>query len=184
MPLFLLDRDGVLVVNRSDNVKTPDQMQFIPGAAEAIARLNRAGYQVGMCTNQPEVGRGAMTRQQLDRVHDGMRSMLTQKGATIEQILCSTTTTKCPSRKPAGSMLCECLRHFGANAADTAFVGDQADDLKAAFHAGCRPVLVKTGLGQKTLLEGLPKYLGFVEIHDDLASAVDAELERTSSLSS
>ena len=44
MPLFLLDRDGVVVVNQPTNVKTPDQLALIPGAAEAIARLNGAGY--------------------------------------------------------------------------------------------------------------------------------------------
>jgi histidinol phosphatase-like enzyme len=34
MPLFLLDRDGVVVVNRPTNVKTPDQLALIPGAAK------------------------------------------------------------------------------------------------------------------------------------------------------
>jgi D-glycero-D-manno-heptose 1,7-bisphosphate phosphatase len=43
MPLFLLDRDGVVVVNRPTNVKTPDELVLIPGAAEAIARLSAAG---------------------------------------------------------------------------------------------------------------------------------------------
>ena len=46
MPLFLLDRDGVVVVNQPTNVKTPDQLALIPGAAEAIARLNGAGFDV------------------------------------------------------------------------------------------------------------------------------------------
>jgi hypothetical protein len=52
MPLFLLDRDGVLVVNRPTNIKTPDQLTLIPGAVEAIARLKSAGVDVAICTNQ------------------------------------------------------------------------------------------------------------------------------------
>ena len=54
-------------------------------------------------------------------------------------------------------MLREALAHYGVAPADTPFVGDQADDLKAAFHAGCKRVLVRTGLGCKTLAKGLPK---------------------------
>jgi D-glycero-D-manno-heptose 1,7-bisphosphate phosphatase len=55
MPLFLLDRDGVVVVNRPDNIKTAAGLQLIAGAAGAIARLNQAGFKVAICTNQPEV---------------------------------------------------------------------------------------------------------------------------------
>jgi histidinol phosphatase-like enzyme len=49
MRLCLLDRDGVVVVNRSDNIKRPGQLTLIAGAAEAIARLNRAGVTVAIC---------------------------------------------------------------------------------------------------------------------------------------
>ena len=73
MPLFLLDRDGVVVVNQPTNVKTPDQLALRPGAAEAIARLNGAGFDVAICTNQPEVARGVLSRAQLDHVHEGLR---------------------------------------------------------------------------------------------------------------
>jgi D-glycero-D-manno-heptose 1,7-bisphosphate phosphatase len=73
-------------------------------------------------------------------------------------------------------MLREAMAHFGAMPAETPFVGDQADDLRAAFRAGCRRVLVRTGLGRKSLLAGLPGYVGPVAVFDDLSGAVDAEL--------
>jgi D-glycero-D-manno-heptose 1,7-bisphosphate phosphatase len=133
MPLFLLDRDGVVVVNRPTNVKTPDQLALIPGAAEAIARLNGAGFDVAICTNQPEVARGVLSRAQLDHVHEGLRQMLAARGAKVELILCCAGDRKCPWMKPSGGMLREALARYGAAAADTPFVGDQADDLKAAF---------------------------------------------------
>jgi D-glycero-D-manno-heptose 1,7-bisphosphate phosphatase len=68
------------------------------------------------------------------------------------------------------------LARFGAVAADTPFVGDQVEDLKAAFHAGCPRVLVRTGLGRKALEDGLPDYVQPVAVYDDLAAAVDAHL--------
>jgi D-glycero-D-manno-heptose 1,7-bisphosphate phosphatase len=78
--------------------------------------------------------------------------------------------------KPAAGMLREALARFGARAADTPFVGDQVEDLKAAFHAGCRRVLVRTGLGRKALEDGLPDYVRPVAVYDDLAAAVDAHM--------
>jgi D-glycero-D-manno-heptose 1,7-bisphosphate phosphatase len=176
MRLCLLDRDGVVVVNRSDNIKRPDQLELIGGAAEAIARLNRAGIAVAICTNQPEVGRGAMTRGELDGVHDALKAMLGEQGAKVDRIFVCTRTHKCPRRKPAAGMLREALAVFDAQPAETPFIGDQSDDLQAAFHAGCQPVLVKTGLGRKTLGEGLPAYVAGVDIYADLAEAVEALL--------
>jgi D-glycero-D-manno-heptose 1,7-bisphosphate phosphatase len=178
MPLFLLDRDGVLVVNRPDNIKVPDDLQLIPGSTEAIARLNSAGYVVGMCTNQCEVGRGTVSAGQLQEVHEALQSMLKREGASIDVLLCCTTSMKSPRRKPSGGMLREAIRRFGADPTQTPFVGDQPDDLKAAFHARCRRILVKTGLGRKSLEAGLPTYVAPVEVFEDLSAAVTAELAR------
>jgi D-glycero-D-manno-heptose 1,7-bisphosphate phosphatase len=178
VPLFLLDRDGVVVVNRKDNIKTAAGLELIAGAPEAIARLTQAGYDVAICTNQPEVARGAMTHDQLDAVHEALTRMLAAKGARIDSILCCVCERKNPRMKPAAGMLREALARFGASAADTPFVGDQVEDLKAAFHAGCPRVLVRTGLGRKALEDGLPDYVQPVAVYDDLAAAVDAHLAR------
>jgi D-glycero-D-manno-heptose 1,7-bisphosphate phosphatase len=102
--------------------------------------------------------------------------MLAAEGAEIGLILCCGSDRRCPRRKPWAGMLKEASARYGANPAATPFVGDQADDLKAAFHAGCKRVLVRTGLGRKTLADGLPSYVQPVSVHDDLAAAVDAEL--------
>jgi D-glycero-D-manno-heptose 1,7-bisphosphate phosphatase len=130
MALFLLDRDGVVVVNRRDNIKTPADLRLIAGAGPAIARLNRAGVTVAICTNQPEVARGVMTRAELEAVHRGLADMLLAEGATVDRVLCCTAGAKCPRLKPAAGMLAEALARYGAAAAETPFVGDQADDLR------------------------------------------------------
>jgi D-glycero-D-manno-heptose 1,7-bisphosphate phosphatase len=129
MPLFLLDRDGVVVVNNSDNIKTPKKLQLVANAGDALARLTRAGFDVVICTNQPEVARGAMTAAQLEVVHDALVSMLAAHGAKIDLVMCCTSLRKCPWRKPSAGMLREALKRYGAKAAETPFVGDQADDL-------------------------------------------------------
>ena len=177
MPLCMLDRDGVVIVNRATNVKTPGELELLPGVPEAIARLNGAGFDVAICTNQPEVARGVLSQEQLNVIHEALRQMLAARGATVEFILCCGYDHKSPRRKPGGGMLREGLARYGAVPAETPFVGDQVDDLKAAFHAGCRRVLVLTGLGRKTLERGLPQYLSPVEVHTDLADVVDAQLD-------
>lgn len=169
--LVLLDRDGVVIVNRPTNVKTPDDITLIKSAVEGISRLNQSGYTVAICTNQPEVARGVMSSEQLKGVHAALVEMLKAEGALIERVFSCTTSRKCPRKKPACGMLHDALAHYDATAASTPFVGDQADDLKAAFHAGCRRILVKTGLGAKALASGLPDYLRPFAVHDDLLSA-------------
>jgi hypothetical protein len=95
------------------------------------------------------VTRGVMTHRQLAAVHAALEEMLAAQGARVDLILCCGNDCKCTRRKPSAGMLTEALARFGAAAAETPFVGDQLDDLKAAFHARCRRVLVRTGLGRK-----------------------------------
>ena len=171
MKLVLLDRDGVVVVNRSTNIKRPSDLSLINGASEGIRRLSKAGYTIAICTNQPEVGRGAMTLAQLQVVHSALEILLREQGGKVDHIFSCTSTRKCPRRKPSGRMLKEALAHYGARAADTPLIGDQADDLKAAFHAGCRRILVKTGLGTKALAAGISDYLKPFGVADNLLAA-------------
>jgi D-glycero-D-manno-heptose 1,7-bisphosphate phosphatase len=178
MRAVLLDRDGVVNVNRKYNVKTPPELCLIEGAAEAISRLNRAGVGVGLCTNQPEVQKGIINRHQLDEIHRVLRTLLARRDAKLDLILCCMDDYRSAWHKPAPGMLFKALRHFGVRAADTFFVGDQLSDLQAAAHARCHPVLVRTGLGRKTEAHGLPNNIGHVSIHDDLAGFVDAYLHR------
>lgn len=72
-------------------------------------------------------------------------------------------------------MLRKALQRFGAEPSRTPL--SETDDVKAALRARCRPLLVRTGLGAETLATGLPPYLR-IEVYEDLAAAVDVELER------
>jgi D-glycero-D-manno-heptose 1,7-bisphosphate phosphatase len=171
MKLALLDRDGVVIVNRANNIKAPADIVSIEGAPEAVRRLNEAGFTVAICTNQPEVGRGAMAFGQLASVHVGLQRLLKEQGAVIDRIFTSTSSRKSPRRKPAGGMLAEAMAHYGARPSATPFVGDQLDDLKAAFHAGCRRILVRTGLGTKAMAASIPDYVRHFTVYDNLLAA-------------
>ena len=179
MKLVLLDRDGVINVPRKFHVKSPAELKFIPGAADSIVRLSRAGVRVAICTNQPEVGRGIINRRQLDAIHQDLRQRLERLGGRLDLILCC-TDDDCGSaaHKPGPGMLLDAMRRFGPHPARTPFVGDRLDDLEAAASARCLRVLVRSGTGSKTEREGTPVSVRPIAIHDDLAGFVDGYLGR------
>jgi D-glycero-D-manno-heptose 1,7-bisphosphate phosphatase len=171
MKLVLLDRDGVVVVNRATNVKSASDLDLIDGAAEGIRRLNEAGFPVAICTNQPEVASGVISEARLCEIHTALGAMVEEGGGAIDRFFSCTSALKCPRRKPSAGLLREALKHYGARAEATPFIGDQADDLKAAFHARCPRMLVRTGLGAKAMGTGLPDYLRPYTVCHDLLEA-------------
>lgn len=178
MRVVLLDRDGVLNEDRADFVKSPGEMAIIPGAAAAVARLNRAGIRVALCTNQSCIGRGIITVERLERIHLHLREMLARDGAQLDAIFfCPHAPWEnCACRKPKAGLLREALRRFGAEPADATMIGDGLRDLQAAKTAGCARMLVRTGHGAETLAAGVPHDVLPVAVHDDLAAAVAALL--------
>ena len=58
MKLCILDRDGTINEDRDDFVKSAAEWQPLPGALEAIARINHAGWHVVIASNQSCLGRG------------------------------------------------------------------------------------------------------------------------------
>jgi D-glycero-D-manno-heptose 1,7-bisphosphate phosphatase len=177
--LVILDRDGVLNVDRGDFVKHPGELAMIPGAAAAVACLNRAGVRVAVCTNQSAVGRGIISRDDLDQIHRALVERLAAEGARLDLLLDCTDHPERPGprRKPQPGMLIEALRRFDAQPGATPMIGDTLRDLQSAARAGCRRVLVRTGQGRQTQAAGLPDTVLPVAVHEDLPAAVEAYLE-------
>jgi D-glycero-D-manno-heptose 1,7-bisphosphate phosphatase len=178
MRLVLLDRDGVLNVDRPDWVKSPGELVMLPGAALAVARLNRAGLLVAVCSNQAVVGRGVIDVAVLARIHEKLTAELARAGARLDALTCCTDPPGSGSRmrKPAPGMLLDAMRRFRARGDETAMIGDSLKDLEAAAAAGCRRILVRSGQGRKTQAAGLPPHVLPVAVREDLPDAVTALL--------
>ena len=141
MRLVLLDRDGVLNEDRPQSVRTPGDLVLLPRAAEAVARLNRAGIRVVVVTNQSIVGRGIIDGAMLDRIHDRLRDELARAGARLDAILVAPDAPDAATarRKPGDAMLREAMDRFGAIGGETAMIGDALRDLaelRIALEAG------------------------------------------------
>lgn len=80
----------------------------------------------------------------------------------------------CDCRKPKDAAFKELAHRLRINLDRVPAVGDSLRDIQAAQSAGARPILVRTGKGEKTLKKGVPKG---VPVYDNLAAVADALLE-------
>lgn len=180
MKLLILDRDGVINQDSDAYIKSVEEWIPIPGAIAAIAQLSRAGWTVAVATNQSGLARGYYDLTTLEAMHARLRALVAEQGGEVGLILhCPHgPDNDCDCRKPKPGMLREIARHYGANLADSWFVGDSVSDLQAAVAAGCQPVLVETGKGPRTLRQPLPDgtliFADLAAIARELTSLPDA----------
>lgn len=181
MKLVILDRDGTINEDSAEFVKSPEEWTPLPGALEAIARLNHAGWHVVIASNQSGLGRGLFDVAMLNAVHDKMNKMLAAVGGRIDAVFyCPhTSEDKCRCRKPGPGLFEQIGERYGLALAEVPMVGDAVRDLIAGATAGCEPHLVLTGKGAAyrgcTLPETFP---AATRVHADLAAFADFLISR------
>jgi D-glycero-D-manno-heptose 1,7-bisphosphate phosphatase len=180
-PAIFLDRDGV-IIDDVHHLSAPSQVQIIPGSAEAIAALNRAGWPVVVVTNQSGVARGLFTLDVLHAVHRRISEQLLGKGARVEAyFFCphhpaaevAEYRLECSCRKPRPGMLQQAARELGLELSSSWMIGDRDTDLQAGAAAGTRTILVRTGYGASLDAASLDRNaLNLEVVAKDLADAV------------
>ena len=145
MKLVILGRDGTLNQYRDDHVKSPEELQPLPGALEAVARLNHAGWHTVLATNQPGIGRGLLDMASLNAVHMRLNQLLAEKGGRLDAaFFCPHTPEEgCTCRKPLPGLLEQIAERFGVDLDSVHMVGASLRDLQTAAAAGCVPHLVR-----------------------------------------
>ena len=177
MKLIILDRDGVINEDSDAFIKSPEEWIPIPGSLEAIVRLNHAGYQVAVATNQSGLARGLFDQSTLQNIHKKFLHLLAEKGGEISMIhYCPHgPEDHCDCRKPRPGLLNIIGKKMQIDLDDVPVVGDSLRDLQSAMAAGCKPILVRTGKGEQTLASGgLPDN---TLIFTDLSAVADALCE-------
>ena len=177
VPLIILDRDGVINYDSDEYIKSPEEWVPIPGSLEAIARLNQAGYQVVVATNQSGLARGYFDIATLDRIHKKMHDALALHGGKVAALFyCPHGPDEgCDCRKPRPGLFEQIARQFTVNLKGVPAIGDSLRDVEAARAVGARPILVRTGKGSRVAQQDVP---GDVPLYADLAAAVDALLAK------
>jgi heptosyltransferase-2 len=178
-----IDRDGTL--NRDTGyVKTPDELDLLPGACKAVARLNRAGARVIVITNQSGVARGFFTLADLDAIHARLRAELAAAGASLDAIYYCPhhPDDGCLCRKPQPGLIERAIQDLGVDPSVAYVIGDQTRDVELARRIGARAVLVMSGPSSAEALENLKSEGAAPErVASSLAEAVDWILEQAGS---
>jgi len=181
MKLVILDRDGTINVQSDDFIKSADEWMPLPGALEAIAQLNHAGWHVVVVSNQSGLGRGLFDVAALNAMHTKLHKQLAAVGGRIDAIFyCPhSPEEKCNCRKPLPGLFEQIGERYGVDLKQVPTVGDNLRDLQAGVAAGCEPHLVLTGKGAQHRGQVLPpEYPAGTWIHEDLAAFVRFILER------
>lgn len=167
-----LDRDGTL--NRHIGFLTrPDDLELIPGAAEAVRRINREGYLAIVVTNQPVIARGECSFETLQEIHDKLETLLGREGAFLDGIYyCphhpdrgfpgerAAYKGSCDCRKPLPGLLRRAAADFHIDLEQSLMIGDREADVQTGINAGCkRSLLVETNR-ENALLDLIQAVLG------------------------
>jgi D-glycero-D-manno-heptose 1,7-bisphosphate phosphatase len=143
---------------------------------EAIARLNHAGWQVVVASNQSGLGRGLFDMATLNAMHAKMNKHLSAVGGRIDAVFFCPhgPEDKCHCRKPLPGLFEQIGERLGIDLNGNHVVGDSLRDLQAGVAVGCTPHLVHTGKGAAFQGQPLPHtFPSHTLTHADLAGFVD-----------
>ncbi len=154
-PAVFLDRDGTLNVE-THYLHRVEDFAWIPGAPEAVARLNRAGLDVVVVTNQSAVAHGYCEEADVVRLHRHMQESLAEHGGRIDAFYycpfhpegrVARYRASTDRRKPGAGMFREAIRERGIDPTRSFMVGDRNSDIEPARSLGMTTFLVETGYG-------------------------------------
>jgi D-sedoheptulose 7-phosphate isomerase len=150
-PAVFLDRDGVLnrAVVRDGNPFPPSglkELELLPDVASSLLDLKAHGFALYVITNQPDVSRGAQTRETVEAIHQALASSLPIDGIFV---CYHDDADDCPCRKPKPGLLFEAQRKHNIDLSRSFVIGDRWRDIDAGHSAGCRTILIDYGYREK-----------------------------------
>jgi D-glycero-D-manno-heptose 1,7-bisphosphate phosphatase len=169
-----LDRDGTIIEERN-YLHRPEDVVILPGAGQALKRLDQAGFKLIIVSNQSGVGRGYFTLADVERVNEHLGRELAGAGVRFERIYIAPEAPETPSRgrKPSPQFLFDARDEYGINLAASYMVGDKLIDLECGWNAGVKAcILVRTGYGAQVERVSADK-LGSAVVVDDLGGAAE-----------
>ena len=142
----LLDRDGTIIRDK-DYCGDLDELELLPGAAEALRMLSAAGYLLVIVSNQSGVALGYFDEVAMVACDVRLGTMLQDEGVFIAASYYCVHSDEdgCDCRKPAPAMALMAAKDLSVTLRECYVIGDKTSDIGMAANAGCRSVLVKTG---------------------------------------
>lgn len=185
-----LDRDGTIL--KEIEGTSPEtlgylinvqQVELIPGAAEAIELARNIGYKTIIITNQSAIARGLLTENDLEKIHSKMYRLLKEQNprAIIDGLFYSPYykegiiekySIDSPQRKPDIGMILDAQKKHDIDLSKSYMLGDAYSDIKCGNNAGLNNILVMTGYGKIAYRKCLDENLKINFIASNLLEAV------------
>lgn len=180
-PAVFLDRDGTLIEDRH-YLRDAADVRLLPGAAEAVRRLNAAGLAAVVVTNQSGIARGLLTEDDYQESVRRLNALLEGEAARLDaHYHCPHLpgiSGGCECRKPGPLLYQRAAADLGLDLARSWWIGDRLRDVEPAARLGGRGALVLTGAGrEESRLPGAGRWI----TAPDLGAAVQAILAASES---
>ncbi len=151
-----LDRDGT-IIKEVNYLSRIEDVELLPQAAKAIARLNREQITVILVSNQSGIARGKFSEEFVAATHDHLGKMLACEKAHLDDFFFCPHHPEagmapyrkiCSCRKPAPGLLYEAAGRHHLDLSQSYVIGDKLIDVELASRVGAKGLLVETGHGK------------------------------------
>ena len=146
-----LDRDGVInrALVREGKPYPPatlEELEILPDALPALSDLKKRGFLLLVVTNQPDVGRGLLQHDLVERMNQLLSSAL-----PLDDVLVCYHTHEdgCECRKPRPGLLMQAAREWDLDLPKSYMIGDRWRDIDAGHNAGCITILIDRGYNER-----------------------------------
>jgi len=178
-PAIFLDRDGVLIENRSDYVRDWSQVNVFPDAIQALSNSELNDHKIVIVSNQSAVGRGIISLETAEEINNRLVHLIRDHGGRIDgAYLCPHDPDDgCDCRKPKHGLLLRAAEELSLDLKRSWMIGDAWSDVQAGQSAGViGTFLLKTGRGADQLSLPRPANVGKALICNNLPEALETIL--------
>ena len=175
-PAIFLDRDGVVIENRSNYVRSWKDVDIFPEAVRTLSLYASSPYLIVFVTNQSAVGRGIISLEAAQAINQRLVDTMKKKGCRIDGVfMCPhAPEANCSCRKPLPGLLFQSSKQLSIDLANSIIIGDAWTDLQAGLSAGLKQAaLLKTGRGRQQLALATPPGLSDAPIFGNLTDALN-----------
>jgi len=140
------DRDGVINKERTDYVKTVDELDIFSNIMEPIKRLKNSGFLIIVLTNQSAINRGLTTHEKVDDIHMAIQDFLRKNGTSIDGFYyCPHRPDEnCDCRKPKSGLFLKAVTELKIDLSSSWMIGDSDTDMEAATAVGCKSLKINS----------------------------------------
>jgi D-glycero-D-manno-heptose 1,7-bisphosphate phosphatase len=182
-PALFLDRDGVIIENRSDYVRNWSQVKILPQAVSALVAVSASPYRIVLITNQSGIGRGLIPLETALEINKRLVAIIERAGGRIDRVyLCPhKPSDQCNCRKPQPGMILQAAQDLDLDLENSILIGDALTDIQAGRKAGISQVaLVRTGRGAEQEKSELIADMQPFPIYNNLRSALQDLIQSNS----